>query len=697
VQGGTTLSPLITAWDIRDRLLEIHDYPDDWIPDALEQLSRIIRPCHLDEHVSTLIARSIDDNDDALLLNLAQLLWMVGCRHETDLLTALALLEQCWACCWYLEPGVTAGLLDFNPDNDDRPMLSNHRNRMLELLCSDKVSWAEGRCALGKLVAYADPRYRDVSMKDSDDGYSQQRWSQERAVLGAMPEGMLAEEMGAVALSDHLAGVERSPGAVAPALPLTAGSSPSTPVTTPGEQGWTCTVCDHQNSDTADVCDGVRGGSTCGATRSAAARLAPGATRSRKRTEHLQVSGGSSQSYESPGGAPSSSGGGAQGARAVSSGRARGSNTPGRGKGRAGARGSRPPSAEAGPQPMSVESMPQPDVCDLEEQLDALVGMPVLKTALRRFQQTCRYAVSMRAHGHAPVSHSYHALLMGNPGTGKTTVARLLFGMLKSAGVLKSDAPFVEIKASHAEGAVLGEAREKAQANIDNARGGVLFVDEAHQLTMHKDNLYGQQVAAQLMDCLQDGNGEDDARRVIVIYAGYVAGMQTLITSDEGCSRRIHHRFTLPDYTPSELAEIFLLKMAGLKRGSGEGVTVATVSAHIEACTNAEYRSSLNGTIAEVLLEHTDAAMCDRLRGNFESETLSFEVEDVALGAEALKAAFEAAAGPATTAAHAAAPVLAASPALANPDGSSSDEATDGEDARTEARALDRVGVLGLG
>ena len=242
----------------------------------------------------------------------------------------------------------------------------------------------------------------------------------------------------------------------------------------------------------------------------------------------------------------------------------------------------------------------------------------------------------------------------------------------------------------------MGEAREKVQAYIESARGGVLFVDEAHQLTMQKDNMYGQQAAAQLMDCLQDG-GADDSRRVIVIYAGYGAGMQTVMKSDPGYDRRIRHRFCLPDYTPSELAEILFLKMAALKRGTGEGVTVATVSAHIEACTDAEYRSNLNGSIAEVLLEKTDAAMCDRLRGNFESDTLSFEVEDVALGAEALKAAFEAAAGPATPAAHAAAPALAASPALANPDGSSSDEATDGEDARTEARALDRVGVLGLG
>ena len=169
---------------------------------------------------------------------------------------------------------------------------------------------------------------------------------------------------------------------------------------------------------------------------------------------------------------------------------------------------------------MSVES---PDVCDLEEQLDALVGMPVLKTALRRFQQTCRYAVSMRAHGHAPVSHSYHALLMGNPGTGKTTVARLLFGMLKSAGVLKSDAPFVEIKASHAEGAVLGEAREKAQANIDNARGGVLFVDEAHQLVVDRIAVLGEtleEVREVLLEHVEVGlRGVEQRRQVLRVVS----------------------------------------------------------------------------------------------------------------------------------------------------------------------------------
>tara|TARA_B100000787_G_scaffold50550_1_gene36415 strand:+ start:15 stop:1031 length:1017 start_codon:yes stop_codon:yes gene_type:complete len=334
--------------------------------------------------------------------------------------------------------------------------------------------------------------------------------------------------------------------------------------------------------------------------------------------------------------------------------------------------------------------------------------MSELKAALCRFQQTCRDAVSMRKHGHTPLNESYHMLLMGNPGTGKTKVARLLFDMLKSAGVLTPLAPFIEFKASHAEGANMGEAREKVQEKIEKARGGVLFVDEAHQLTMHKDNMYGQQAASQLMDCLQDGDGADESRRVIVIYAGYVDGMQILMQSDAGYGRRIRHQFPLPDYTPSELAEIFFIKMAELKRGIGEGVTVAAVSTHIEACTSAVYRSNHNGTIAEMLFEITDEAMQDRLnaefdatpalqqRRRFEGATLCFGAEDVEHGAEGLKAAFDAyaaAAGPATPTARTASSALTATPlaastALATLDGSSSAAATDGDDARIKARAL---------
>jgi len=344
---------------------------------------------------------------------------------------------------------------------------------------------------------------------------------------------------------------------------------------------------------------------------------------------------------------------------------------------------------------MSVEAAPQPDVVDLEEQLESLVGMSELKKGLRDFHKKCQDDVSFRIQGHKPLHQSYHMLLMGNPGTGKTTVARLLFRMLKSAGVLKSDAPFVEIKPSRAEGIHMGEAGEKAREEIKKAKGGVLFADEAHQLTMHKDNRYGYQVASELMNCLQDGDN-DETSRVIVIYAGYKAGMQTLMNSDPGYRRRIPigNQFTLPDYTPSELAEIFL-KMAKLEcRQIGKDVTLATVAAQIKACTNPEYRSKHNGSIAEMLLEYTDKAMRDRKRPyNFEGP-LIFEAEDVQLGAKALKAAFDkfvATAGRATTAAHAVAAAPAAAAAHATTATHDGAQETEDEEARKEARALPRT------
>ena len=139
------------------------------------------------------------------------------------------------------------------------------------------------------------------------------------------------------------------------------------------------------------------------------------------------------------------------------------------------------------------------------------------------------------------------------------------------------------------------------------------------------------------MDCLQDGN-TDISRRVIVVYAGYSKEMQKMIASDAGYTRRIDHIFELDDYTPTDLAEIFLKMAAKAKRSIGDGVTILTISKVIKESTDDAYRSMLNGTVctvAEMLLKATDSAMCDRLRpGGFKGASLSYEAADVTRGAE---------------------------------------------------------------
>ena len=273
----------------------------------------------------------------------------------------------------------------------------------------------------------------------------------------------------------------------------------------------------------------------------------------------------------------------------------------------------------------------------LEEQLAKIIGMEPLKEQLRSFHQCCVDAIAVRAAGHPTLETPYHMLLLGNPGTGKTTVARLLYDMLKSAGVLAPDAPFIEFKASHAEGSNLGEARENVQREIERARGGVLFADEAHNLAAHKDNIYGQQAASQLMDCLQDGDDNDAARRVIVIYAGYPEPMKKLLNSDPGYKRRVKHNFTLPDYTPFELAQIFLKKAEDLGRGIGDDVTAEEIGKLINKHTTAQYRSDRNGSVAEDMRSAAEEAMCNRLRPHFEK--LAYEWVDVEAGAQALSEA----------------------------------------------------------
>ena len=387
--------------------------------------------------------------------------------------------------------------------------------------------------------------------------------------------------------------------------------------------GWKCQAldCDKVNDAMDSACTGRVRGRPCNTARSNGLPLDV-SSRRRTQTQHSVAKDGTAKTHEAGPKQAHPTGGRGKGKG--------GRNYRGRGKGR-----NQPSESSRSPPVEAAATIPPPD--DLKEQLAEIVGMHPLKIQLRKFHQTCKDNAAIRALGLPTLPENYHMVLAGNPGTGKTTVARLLERMLQSAGVVKVDSPFIEFKASHAEGENLGEARVKVQALIDRARGGILFVDEAHNLTMHKDNIYGQQAASQLMDCLQDGD-TDLSRRVIVLYAGYSKEMQKMIASDAGYTRRIDHIFDLPDYTPTDLAEIFLKMAAKAKRSIGDGVTILTISKVIEESTDDAYRSKLNGTVAEMLLKATDSAMCDRLRpGGFKGASLSYEAADVTRGAEVFK------------------------------------------------------------
>jgi len=266
-------------------------------------------------------------------------------------------------------------------------------------------------------------------------------------------------------------------------------------------------------------------------------------------------------------------------------------------------------------------------VTDLEDLMRPLIGMDKLKGDLRAFKQKIEDDQAIKAQGKPIIDPVYHMALIGNPGTGKTTVARLLHKMFCSVGVLSHDAPFVEFKPSHAEGSYLGEARDNVRNIINKARGGVLFADEAHKLTEDKKNTYGMQAASELMDCLQDKDSANGKESVIVIYAGYEQGMDKFFKSDPGYTRRVPNRFVLPDYSPTELARMFIEKALANERPLVKDVTPEAIATLIAEHTDETYRSNLNGSIAEKLLYKTEEAMRNRVRPVFTD--LTYVLDDV--------------------------------------------------------------------
>ena len=151
----------------------------------------------------------------------------------------------------------------------------------------------------------------------------------------------------------------------------------------------------------------------------------------------------------------------------------------------------------------------------------------------------------------APVS--LHLVFSGNPGTGKTTVARILAKLYKEIGIL-SEGQLVETDRSGLVAGYVGQTAIKTKKKIDEAMGGVLFIDEAYMLNQEGEN-YGQEAIDTILKAMEDHRDE-----FIVIVAGYTDLMREFIESNPGLKSRFNKFFEFPDYTVDELQQIFDLQ-----------------------------------------------------------------------------------------------------------------------------------------
>lgn len=188
------------------------------------------------------------------------------------------------------------------------------------------------------------------------------------------------------------------------------------------------------------------------------------------------------------------------------------------------------------------------------EELETLIGLSTVKKDVVSLANFIKMKQMREAKGLKTPAISYHCVFTGNPGTGKTTVARILASIFKELGILKSG-HLVETDRAGLVAEYVGQTAVKTNKIIDSALDGVLFVDEAYTL-IGGQNDYGKEAIATLLKRM-----EDDRDRLIVILAGYSNEMEEFINSNPGLRSRFNRYIYFPDYSASELYDIFQLNV----------------------------------------------------------------------------------------------------------------------------------------
>ncbi len=189
-----------------------------------------------------------------------------------------------------------------------------------------------------------------------------------------------------------------------------------------------------------------------------------------------------------------------------------------------------------------------------QEELDTLIGLTSVKEEIKTLSNFIKIQQQREAKGLKTSQLSYHCVFTGNPGTGKTTVARIIAEIYKELGILKKG-HLIETDRSGLVAEYVGQTAVKTNKIIDSALDGVLFIDEAYSLVSKSENDYGKEAIATLLKRM-----EDDRNRLVVILAGYTKEMKVFINSNSGLQSRFNRYIEFPDYSAEELYGIFELK-----------------------------------------------------------------------------------------------------------------------------------------
>ena len=198
-------------------------------------------------------------------------------------------------------------------------------------------------------------------------------------------------------------------------------------------------------------------------------------------------------------------------------------------------------------------------VDEIKRELDELVGLAPVKEYVFGLADNIQVQQRRAAAGFKTASLSMHMIFTGNPGTGKTTIARLVARYLKAIGALKGG-QLIEVSRGDLVGRYTGHTAPLTNSVIESALGGVLFIDEAYSLYRGEQDSFGLEAIDTLVKGMEDHRDE-----LVVILAGYTKEMETFLTANSGLASRFPNKIEFPDYTADELLDITTV----LARGKG--------------------------------------------------------------------------------------------------------------------------------